>query len=317
MLYLSIVKFYLGNTDYNWFSYLRAINPEDVNFWRPGGNANFRAISPESPFIFKLKYPQNAIGGVGFLSHYTTLPLSVAWDIFGYRNGTETYLELQRLISNYRADRQSSNPQIGCIVLTNPIFFRKEDWIPVPADWSKSIVQGKTYSTHDLLGRALWEQIEVKLDKYLSNADATTSPFLVSDPEVRYGSSILKKVRLGQGAFRVLVTDAYTRRCTISGEKTLPVLEAAHIQPYSEFGPHVLSNGILLRSDLHKLFDAGYVTITKDYKVEVSRRIKEEFENGRDYYKYHGNPILFLPKNEPDRPGISYLDWHNTVRYNG
>jgi hypothetical protein len=42
--------------------------------------------------------------------------------------------------------------------------------------------------------------------------------------------------------------------------------------------PNFISNAILLRSDVHKLFDSGYVTITKDYKVEVSKRIKEEFE---------------------------------------
>lgn len=47
----------------------------------------------------------------------------------------------------------------------------------------------------------------------------------------RYGTPILMKPRLGQGAFRVLVTDAYERRCAVSGEKTLPILDAAHIGP--------------------------------------------------------------------------------------
>ena len=70
--------------------------------------------------------------------------------------------------------------------------------------------------------------------------------------------------RLGQGAFRVLVTDAYRRRCTISNERTLPVLEAAHIRPYADNGPHQLSNGLLLRSDLHRLFDLGYFTVDPD-----------------------------------------------------
>ena len=50
--------------------------------------------------------------------------------------------------------------------------------------------------------------------------------------------------RLGQGAFRVVVTEAYHRRCAISGEKTLPVLEAAHIKPYTQEGPHEISNGL-------------------------------------------------------------------------
>ena len=51
------------------------------------------------------------------------------------------------------------------------------------------------------------------------------------------------------------MTDAYERRCAVTGEKTLPVLEAAHIRPYALLGPHRVNNGLLLRSDLHKLFD--------------------------------------------------------------
>ena len=111
-----------------------------------------------------------------------------------------------------------------------------------------------------------------------------TNEFIFEEPDYPlYGNSILTKVRIGQGAFRVLVTDGYSRRCSITGEKTLPVLEAAHIKPYVAAGPHLLSNGILLRSDMHKLFDSGYLTITKDRKVEISSRIKEEYQNGKEY----------------------------------
>jgi putative restriction endonuclease len=315
------MKFYLGVTDNSWYNYLSLINPEDVNFWQPGGSLAFKAIPQNAPFVFKLKYPINAIGGLGFFSHYTTLPLSMAWDIFGDRNGTPDYSYFQKLILNYRTDKQNLNPMIGCIVLTNPIFFDKKDWISVPENWSKSIVQGKTYSTEEAIGKELWALIEEKVRRYMDKQgiadESFTSDNYLYEPAERYYSPILTKVRVGQGAFRVLVTDAYTRRCAISGEKTLPVLEAAHIKPYSELGPHEISNGILLRSDIHKLFDGGYVTITTDHKIEVSNRIKEQFENGRDYYKFHGQSMLFLPQNEIDRPSRSFLEWHNTIRYNG
>jgi hypothetical protein len=56
--------------------------------------------------------------------------------------------------------------------------------------------------------------------------------------------------------------------------------------------PHELSNGILLRSDLHRRFDLGYLIIDPgDDRIMVSRRIREEFENGRDYYRLHGQPV--------------------------
>jgi putative restriction endonuclease len=88
-------------------------------------------------------------------------------------------------------------------------------------------------------------------------------------------------------------------------------LEAAHIKPFVETGPHLVSNGLLLRSDLHTLLDRGYVTVTEDFKVEVSGRIKEEFENGREYYAYHGKPLIELPGSTDELPSKEFLRWHN------
>ena len=96
----------------------------------------------------------------------------------------------------------------------------------------------------------------------------------------------------------------------------MPALEAAHITPYGEGGSHELSNGLLLRRDLHSLFDAGYVTVSPEYRVEVSRRIKEEFENGRHYYELHGKSLL-LPERAADRPNQAALTWHNENSYRG
>lgn len=78
---------------------------------------------------------------------------------------------------------------------------------------------------------------------------------LVAEP--RYGTPVTILPRLGQGTFRIVVTDAYERQCAVTGERTLPVLEAAHVRPYGRSGPHDPRNGLLLRSDLHTLFDRG------------------------------------------------------------
>ena len=160
-------------------------------------------------------------------------------------------------------------------------------------------------------------KVEKLIEKYLSIQNPEYETQFLQEPEPLYGQSILRKVRLGQGAFRVLVTDAYTRRCSISGEKTLPVLEAAHIKPYALAGPHTISNGLLLRSDVHKLFDTGYLTITNNFKVEVSKRIKEEFENGKEYYQFHGKELLYLPIKEKERPRGEFIQWHNENIYKG
>jgi putative restriction endonuclease len=115
------MKFYLGVTDNNWYKYLSRINPEDVNFWQPGGTVHFKVITSGAPFLFKLKSPLNAIGGIGFFSSHTFLPVTIAWDAFKNRNGCETFDEFSRMILNYRSDKRNINPTIGCIVLTNPM----------------------------------------------------------------------------------------------------------------------------------------------------------------------------------------------------
>ena len=96
----------------------------------------------------------------------------------------------------------------------------------------------------------------------------------------------------------------------MTGERTLPALEAAHIKPFGQEGPHRVDNGIFLRSDLHRLFDRGYLTVTTDHRLEVSRRIREEFENGRDYYALRQRQIA-VPADQQARPATEFLKWHN------
>ena len=156
-------------------------------------------------------------------------------------------------------------------------------------------------------GARIWQQLLLRV---------RTARVEEEEPASRFGAERLVRPRLGQGAFRVLVTDWYDRRCALSGERTLPVLQAAHIKPYAVGGMHLVSNGVLFRSDLHMLFDRGYVTVTPAYRFEVSRRIREEFENGRDYYAFHGRPIR-LPAVDARHPDPDLLRWHNENVFRG
>jgi putative restriction endonuclease len=92
------------------------------------------------------------------------------------------------------------------------------------------------------------------------------------------------------------------------------VLEAAHIVPYGQGGAHEVSNGLLLRSDLHRLFDLGYVTVTPELRVEVSGRLRGEFENGRTYYPMHGTPVT-VPADPRSHPDPNLLRWHNETAF--
>ncbi|HEY1721842.1 MAG TPA: HNH endonuclease, partial [Magnetospirillaceae bacterium] len=116
------------------------------------------------------------------------------------------------------------------------------------------------------------------------------------------------------GAFRIIVTDNYNRKCAVTAEKTLPALDAAHIRPFGDGGSHSPQNGLLLRKDIHSLFDAGYVTVTSEYRFEVSPRIKREFSNGRDYYALHGRQVA-IPDAAGAKPDKTSLVWHNENIY--
>ena len=132
----------------------------------------------------------------------------------------------------------------------------------------------------------------------------------------RYGESQLVRPRLGQRSFRALVADIYQRRCAVTQERVLPALEAAHILPYAEGGAHAATNGLLLRRDIHGLFDEGYVTVTPQIRFEVSRRIHDDFDNGKGYCALHGR-LIAAPQAAALRPDPAVLAWHNDHRFKG
>lgn len=309
------MNIYVGVTDFNWYQKLISIpNIDEVNFWQPGGNRQFNALKKGELFLFKLHSPRNYIVGGGFYAYSNILPLSLAWDSFAEKNGVDSLDEMRRRIEYYRKQdhSQTSDYSIGCILLEQPFFFAESEWIPVPMDWKPNIVQGKSYSMETELGKKLWDDVRIRLQgqQYFIDQQAQT------ETGQRYGHPTMITPRLGQGSFRVIVTELYNRRCAVTQERTLPVLEAAHIKPYNLNGPHEIGNGILLRSDLHILLDKGYITINDKYRLEVSRRIKEEFENGRDYYKLMDNEI-HKPLDLHSWPDKKYLQWHNDNVFRG
>lgn len=315
---VASMEFYVAVTDNDWYKFVAELQPDELNFWRPTGGS-FTAIGEGCPFLFKLHRPLNDIVGVGFFVRHSVLPLSLAWEAFGTKNGAPDRETLYRHIQRYRgAGASEQDPNIGCTILTSPFFFDQADWIPAPREWGRSIVRGKRYDTREPTGAALWEQIQQRLALQQEDSERPLEGALViAEERERYGAEQLTRTRLGQGAFRVLVTDAYQRRCAVTGERTLPVLQAAHIKSYGDSGPHRVDNGILLRADLHILLERGYMTLTEALRIEVSRRIKDDFENGEEYYALRGNSLRVLPVSVLDRPAAEFIRWHNENRFLG
>ncbi|HEX7051137.1 MAG TPA: HNH endonuclease [Longimicrobiales bacterium] len=300
-------------TDQGWYEFLLQ-RPElqEVDFWRPSARRRF--VAPEfSPFLFKLRAPHNAICGFGYLATWSPLPIWLAWETFGEGNGCATLAEMRARLESIRARiRYRPGPDsglIGCTLIVQPVFFPRDAWIPQPDDWRARTQTDRKYDLTTGEGRRVWEAC-LAVARELA---ATTSPgsrYVVADPRPRYGAPVVVRPRLGQRTFRIVVTDAYERACAVTGEHSLPALDAAHILPFSDGGPYATSNGILLRADLHRLFDKGYVTITPDHRIEVSGRLREEYQNGRTYYPLQGERLR-LPHRERDRPDPELLRWHN------
>ena len=220
------VRLAVAVTDKDWFDFLRIRpNLSEVNFWAPGA-APFRALQPGELFLFKLHSPLNFIVGGGVFAYANSIPCSLAWEAFGASNGAASLTEMRLRIAKYRrADAtHRSDFMIGCRILTQPFFLPEPEWIPIPANWSPNIVTFKTYDTCEPDGVALWNSMQDPLAR-------TEIPLISRDQKDRYGPPVLVHPRLGQGAFRVMVTDAYKRKCAITGERTLPALEAAPIVP--------------------------------------------------------------------------------------
>ncbi len=317
------MKIYVGVTDNEWFRFLagRITQPGDeVNFWLP--SAEPIRLEKGDLFLFKLhRSPEtgyrDVIAGGGIFVSYTELPISIAWATFGERNGCASYQEMRQKIIRYRnkPDNPKEDFYIGCMVLSEVFFFSQDNWFEMTG-WQKSIVRGKKIELNSPEWNYLITRLQIawKASNYDYLARETER---VQEERDRYGREITIRPRLGQAAFRVIVTDKYKRACAITTEHSLPALEAAHIKPFSLNGPHEVYNGILLRSDFHRLMDTGYITITPEYRVEVSRKLKEDFENGKSYYPYHGKPLLVLPDNPEDRPAKEFLIWHNENIFKG
>ncbi len=298
---------FVAVTDPGWYQRLsRSPGPKDANFWRPSLRA-FR-LDVGTPFFFKLRAPYRKIAGFGYFAGFTVLPDWLAWETFGESNGVLSLAELRDRLSSIQHGARIEADQagrIGCCLIAESRFFPQTAWVDPPSDWSPRTQTGMGLD----LGSGEGKRILAECLERSSVLPTLASVLEDSESGPRFGPPVLHMPRLGQSIFRIRVLDAYDRACAVTGEHSLPVLDAAHIMPYSNGGAHAVSNGIVLRSDLHRLFDHGYVAIDGEHRFLVGDRLKRDFENGRSYYGLRGHPVT-LPNVPELRPSPTALKWH-------
>lgn len=312
---------FVALTDKAWFDFLSSRaeggHLDEVNFWQPKAITPMKKLLPGEPIFFRLKKPDYAVVGYGFFAHFHLLDLDLAWQTFGEKNGDPTRARFFERIGAYRGvdllKPAARRDPIGCTVLREAVFWPSSRWIPWGEErgWPSNVVQGRTErdpaNTQILMAA-------VSADHTVTPPELVEESFELVLGDERAWSVRGQTVREGQGTFRLRLLQAY-QQCAITGEHTQIVLDGAHIQPYLGPRSNHPQNGVLLTKEFHALFDAGYVTITPDFKVRVSERLRLDWHNGHRYYPFDGKPLVALPANDGLRPSREALEWHGQHRF--
>ena len=178
--------------------------------------------------------------------------------------------------------------------------------------------------------KIVWDEFANDREKLVMEAEQILSQFTGSPIEEKYLSDNERnytgkekeriiKTRINQGFFRTSVLSSYDNRCAITGIRNKELLVASHIVPWSKdeknrLNPH---NGICLNSIHDKAFDIGLITVDKNYRIIVSKEIKDYYSNNfiSDVFKKYEFHEIYIPKKF--KPSPEFLEYHNDVIFRG
>ena len=269
-------------------------------------------IGPGEPYIMTHGDSSGgsvAIGG-GILAGTSRILLSELWEWFGSAVGAASR---EQLISEYESRtgnflEPSDDPLVDAVVLRDVRLFARAEQVSVPAYGAARQASDGFYFDLGRVGQehaAMRAVLTYFAPPLSSSADEQVQAVL----GLIRGNAREVLPRLGQGAFRAIVSQAYDFRCAITGDRVRPVLEAAHVRAVAAGGEHRLDNGVLLRSDMHTLYDRGFLSLDDDRRLLVSGELRDRFGNGEWLYARVGQEIR-VPAREVDRPGRDHLAWH-------
>jgi hypothetical protein len=110
------------------------------------------------------------------------------------------------------------------------------------------------------------------------------------------------RIRRGQQAFREKLLSAWNRRCVVTESRVVELLEAAHIVPHSEETDYRTSNGLLLRADIHTLYDLNLLSIDGFMRVHLAEPLRST-----EYRQYDGKKVERRPERSADAPSFDAL----------
>lgn len=171
----------------------------------------------------------------------------------------------------------------------------REIWDEFHNDWNKLVLEEMR----------LRDKIGLKQQTEKAIAEILVQPHGPSE------RSVTRKARIHQAFFREAILSSYEDTCCVTGLRIRECLIASHIVPWSKSeklrtDPH---NGLCLSATFDRLFDNGFMTITNDLIIVVSKRLRDSGEKRTADLigRYHGAPIT-----RPRRflPSPAHLEWH-------
>ena len=184
----------------------------------------------------------------------------------------------------------------GIVGLTNGSKLEEEVWSEFNGDWEKL-----AYESELLIAKFQNKNLEDSVEIELENI-----------PQGKERETIIK-ARVNQSFFRSTILSSYNQKCCITGLSIPDFLVASHIIPWKKDKENRLNprNGLCLNSLHDKAFDGGFITVTTDYKILLSRYFND-FTNDKVvidmFLKYNQQPIIL-----PDKflPSKDFLEYHN------
>ncbi len=246
-----------------WFDALARLRPEKVAFWQPTPARPLRLHPGERWYFKELGAP--LVLGFGTYSGWERLTIEDLFETYGIAAGYATKADLIAALQIFDPDKGAGS-EIGNVVLN--------DFTP----FEHPIALGSV-GLNDLNVRFNYIEGDDPIAAYVGGlrAGQPATHFELRNAERAERAAATRKVRVGQGAFRRLLIGTYGAVCAFTGPQLEETLQAAHIQPYVDAESNHIRNGLLLRADMHLLFDLGLLTLTSDCRIEVSKKL-----SGRD-----------------------------------
>ncbi|NBG67357.1 HNH endonuclease [Acidiluteibacter ferrifornacis] len=161
-----------------------------------------------------------------------------------------------------------------------------------------------------------WEKLafesELLIAKYSNKSIEEVAQIKIDEYKIGIDREALVKQRVNQNFFRATILSSYYSKCCITGLSITDFLIASHIIPWSKDIENRLNprNGLCLNSIHDKAFDKGFITITPDYKVKISKAFEEYNEETavKDFFLKFENKEINLP--DKFLPSKEFLDYH-------